>query len=109
SPSLRLSERDPPRDLRSLPTRRSSDLFGKCPARSRRRVPSPSFQARASAKTKRQFNRWISRRLDLEAKPAAASTTTRLHQAGARSEERTSELQSLTNLVCRLPLDIPTH
>src|SRR5947199_1488520 len=42
---------------------------------------------------------WIRHRDDLWARPAAAS------RAGTRSEEHTSELQSLRHLVCRLLLE----
>src|SRR5262249_61988702 len=69
-----------PRHLPSSPTRRSSDLQD--PRRQpRRRVRQPDAQ------------RPRSRRLDVPVRPLL------------RSEEHTSELQSLTNLVCRLLLE----
>src|SRR5438093_13545237 len=64
------------RDLHSFPTRRSSDLFG-----------SPAY---AASRINRLRNR-------------NASSPARMRFG--RSEEHTSELQSLTNLVCRLLLE----
>src|SRR5207253_11140575 len=74
-------------DLHSFPTRRSSDLAGRCPRRppvaggGRRAAPRHGFHrcARSSAGT------------------TAASPS--------RSEEHTSELQSRGHLVCRLLLE----
>src|SRR5262249_61224431 len=45
------------------------------------------------------------RRAHGPAHPAAAPQRPERHRRGARSEEHTSELQSLTNLVCRLLLE----
>src|SRR5438046_7987954 len=67
-------------DLHSFPTRRSSDLIGCCSASSSRAAASISSSMVSSSRS-------------------AAIT------ASARSEEHTSELQSLTNLVCRLLLE----
>src|SRR5262249_61644293 len=69
----------PHRDLHSFPTRRSSDLN---PAR---RLKSAGRSSRFS-------------------QPPARSRRAR-KSSGKRSEEHTSELQSLTNLVCRLLLE----
>src|SRR5205085_3483444 len=64
------------RDLHSFPTRRSSDLVGSSPpARGASGCSSRASQAGTSATT------------------------------GSRSEEHTSELQSQSNLVCRLLLE----
>src|SRR5437016_11495129 len=72
------------RPLHSFPTRRSSDLrllqFALCCSRSAPRA-SPAARQLLS----RSASRWLWRR--------------------SRSEEHTSELQSLTNLVCRLLLE----
>src|SRR5262249_61132505 len=75
------------RYLHSFPTRRSSDL----PSRSRH--SSHVFLASYEVKSGRvPSRRWVSRcRSDA--------------REGVRSEEHTSELQSLTNLVCRLLLE----
>src|SRR5438046_6707487 len=68
---------DPP-SLHSFPTRRSSDLFRRRSGRSHASAPHPH----------RRSHRY---RTVAHRKP--------------RSEEHTSELQSLTNLVCRLLLE----
>src|SRR5262249_60649747 len=68
--------------LHSFPTRRSSDLDGPGPGARMARIVS-----------------W--RRTTVHSAPAGSG-----RRAGpARSEEHTSELQSLTNLVCRLLLE----
>src|SRR5438270_13337660 len=71
----------PYRDLHSFPTRRSSDL----------RSSTPCYPAcmRTGPATSRSF----------EHSPAAGSWS-----APSRSEEHTSELQSQSNIVCRLLL-----
>src|SRR5262249_60724740 len=74
-----------PRDLLSFPTRRSSDLWTggilwtRLPAEKAPEKLAPALSGR------RQFFRRLFR--------------------GKRSEEHTSELQSLTNIVCRLLLE----
>src|SRR5438045_9515134 len=71
------------RDLHSFPTRRSSDLNGLrpvCAIRSR----SPWIQERA---------------------PCSRPSTAAISSRPTRSEEHTSELQSLRHLVCRLLLE----
>src|SRR5262249_61881648 len=81
------------RDLPSFPTRRSSDLF--------------------AADDHRAFNRHGEEfdvgetfsGVDFETGLDAVEALRALVPDGARSEEHTSELQSLTNLVCRLLLE----
>src|SRR5438046_7073036 len=84
-------------DLRSFPTRRSSDLHdavragyrrGGCAAREEGIVPGRRAQG----------HRHLS-----------AESERRGRQGGERSEEHTPELQSLTNLVCRLLLENKKH
>src|SRR5438034_8489777 len=89
------------RNLHSFPTRRSSDLFVP-PAR-----PGKSLQSR--------LFRIITSRRSCSAAIAAAATYVRAAasstrfapdtSSGARSEEHTSELQSHSDLVCRLLLE----
>src|SRR5438270_13550036 len=67
-----------PLDLHSFPTRRSSDLLSPIP---------PSTPPSAASTT------------------ANVVSSVRLRNARARSEEHTSELQSQSNLVCRLLLE----
>src|SRR5262249_57460096 len=85
-----------PRALPPFPTRRSSDLPGiPAPPRGRRRqaVRDP---ARANGEHRATGQRH----------PLAAARGARRAGCGDdRSEEHTSELQSLTNLVCRLLLE----
>src|SRR5262249_59563811 len=78
----------PPQPLPSSPTRRSSDLHPHAAARRDRRDPAI---ARAAATASGDRADHVRRR--------------RARPASARSEEHTSELQSLTNLVCRLLLE----
>src|SRR5205085_10059377 len=94
---------DHPRELHSFPTRRSSDLAGVslsppitataravCPVRkSAARNSVPSSSATSSPACKR---------------PQCGPGATRRARS-ARSEEHTSELQSQSNLVCRLLLE----
>src|SRR5437016_11490426 len=80
------------RDLHSFPTRRSSDLKPKFvpPAVIRWRsgaIPPPCSQQLQPAQLRLRRCSW------------------RCVPPGGRSEEHTSELQSLTNLVCRLLLE----
>src|SRR5205085_3083460 len=85
------------RDLPSFPTRRSSDLSSstcaereRSPARGRRRTPRASPRARRRSSCRR-------------ATRASADACAPGRQS--RSEEHTSELQSQSNLVCRLLLE----
>src|SRR5687767_15676466 len=85
-----------PRDLHSFPTRRSSDLRQR--AAEARPRDSRESSRRARARTTSQRRR-----------PGGTSTPERLDGAKSasafRSEEHTSELQSLAYLVCRLLLE----
>src|SRR5688572_31558671 len=89
------------RDLHSFPTRRSSDLKPCQPyvphrLRCHWRVWSPSHRNPAF----RRLFRWV---LVQQARP---TTPLRRHSTPPkRSEEHTSELQSQSNLVCRLLLE----
>src|SRR5205814_6633481 len=105
--SLSLSGHRPPPHLPSFPTRRSSDLTTCSPTANR--CPTP--------KTRRS---WLPRRSrdsprvgpPAPRRPPASRTRPRQrswrHTIGCtrrRSEEHTSELQSLRHLVCRLLLE----
>src|SRR5206468_12766156 len=86
----------PHRDLHSFPTRRSSDLQG------RRQFLRAAVLAREVAA------RGGERRLDallLVGESALAGGSVRDAEEGYRSEEHTSELQSRSDLVCRLLLE----
>src|SRR5437899_3844841 len=92
-----------PRDLHSFPTRRSSDLFLPCAVSC-----TVYFPGKASAPE--------GRRNEARAPFAGGyrkSHTKRCIPASAesfcRSEEHTSELQSLRHLVCRLLLEKKKH
>src|SRR5438034_7682907 len=76
------------RSLHSFPTRRSSDLAGSSSNRSSRSRRSASPSGRVSR---------IARTL--------SSTVSLRNTDGSRSEEHTSELQSHSDLVCRLLLE----
>src|SRR5205823_10824968 len=95
----------PHRDLRSFPTRRSSDLSA---------VAIVSFSARvdfAHAASWNGIEPLKSRREDvlkILGKPSVEDANGALEfsvAGGTRSEEHTSELQSLAYLVCRLLLE----
>src|SRR5438093_2073418 len=73
--------------LHSFPTRRSSDL-------QYMRVPPAVYGRLSSGCSPARTDR-----------PAWSAPAGRSVRAGERSEEHTSELQSLTNLVCRLLLE----
>src|SRR3989441_8331136 len=62
-------------------------------------------QTRPQAEADRRFCQLVSERLDYAAMVAAAQVLARLADDGWRSEEHTSELQSLAYLVCRLLLE----
>src|SRR5256886_5142567 len=98
----------PPRDLPSSPTRRSSDLLESgaslCPSSNpaRRPLPSETCHRRSLARTRfedRQQPGHFQRLLQVRPE------MTKLEASAFRSEEHTSELQSQSNLVCRLLLD----
>src|SRR5262249_59233216 len=101
-----LSATPPPPAPPSFPTRRSSDLdaAGRLPSRASRRYAAHhrllDQRLRAGDSDRRQGQRPPpDHRARGRAGPLRAS----------RSEEHTSELQSLTNLVCRLLLEKKTH
>src|SRR5438046_7543443 len=82
------------RDLHSFPTRRSSDLL--------------VAAARVAVRGACRPGRGLRIRRAIGAVPRTALrriTFARRGTADCRSEEHTSELQSLTNLVCRLLLE----
>src|SRR5438046_4652097 len=79
---------DPPRSA-PFPTRRSSDL-------------SPREERRAARRRETCFEPAMTR---LNLLLVAVLTACALGLVTSRSEEHTSELQSLTNLVCRLLLE----
>src|SRR5262249_58792108 len=88
-----------PRDLLSFPTRRSSDLGGPAAAGGVRRSPARSLRGPVSVPG------------PLSPCPRRPACLADLRESSnplvptLRSEEHTSELQSLTNLVCRLLLE----
>src|SRR5438046_5551833 len=94
SPSFLFRCYGDPRDLHSFPTRRSSDLFWPpcwpAPRRPGRSSPGPWPRPRPTP---------VPPRTGVPPSP----------QRSPRSEEHTSELQSLTNLVCRLLLEKKKH
>src|SRR5205085_3842769 len=76
------------RDLHSLPTRRSSDLSSRLrPAFPRPSIPSCRTGSCPCSST------------------SSRTPTTSMNTGTSRSEEHTSELQSQSNLVCRLLLE----
>src|SRR5438093_10051287 len=83
----------PPRDLHSFPTRRSSDLIAQFPVSKEFR----DFDL-IQVRVLRAFLNELLQGSDSRGRILGLE---RLH----RSEEHTSELQSLTNLVCRLLLE----
>src|SRR5205814_7506747 len=92
------------RVLHSFPTRRSSDLSSEYVARSRARR---SNTHRASADRCGQAGAASTSRRPLRNRErnAAAKSFDRNCAGARRSEEHTSELQSLRHLVCRLLLE----
>src|SRR5205823_12076034 len=84
------------RDLHSFPTRRSSDL-------TRRRIlpPLPSVKTYSAPSGPSLTPRMRA----LSSVRSRCSATTRSPSITSRSEEHTSELQSLAYLVCRLLLE----
>src|SRR5438046_7092817 len=90
----------PLRDHRSLhpfPTRRSSDLLT--------RMMRTAAHTTTKAKSVPMLVRSARTRNGRKAAPSATATPVRIVAVALRSEEHTSELQSLTNLVCRLLLE----
>src|SRR5437899_8539666 len=92
------ASRDAP-DLHSLPTRRSSDL--------RRAIPIP-WESRHTAVPRSRTSRPsrdAPRRSENSKDEPPFSDLRGASRLGRRSEEHTSELQSLRHLVCRLLLE----
>src|SRR5205823_14726408 len=93
--------------LPSFPTRRSSDLIT-CSARPPARTRFPPWCASSSASSAARRGRRLSSSSDAcptPWSPASAAARTRSASSRIRSEEHTSELQSLAYLVCRLLLE----
>src|SRR5262249_58830698 len=96
-----------PPPLPLFPTRRSSDLVGICV---REKPPLHLFECIALACRRRQANHHLVLRQLLPLRlPLLIGALHLRHKTNVRinflrSEEHTSELQSLTNLVCRLLL-----
>src|SRR5437016_9556477 len=66
---------------------------------------STAFQAVEENRADTVWEPWVTAAdIDLHHRPDRFATEW-VHKLGARSEEHTSELQSLTNLVCRLLLE----
>src|SRR5262249_58357166 len=92
------------RPLPSVPTRRSSDLFAtNWPSTRPTRTP-------ASGPSQTRSEMWSAAEAPVIASTSVAfsrsnDTTFDRENATDRSEEHTSELQSLTNIVCRLLLE----
>src|SRR5262249_62346652 len=82
-----------PRDLHSFPTRRSSDLSGA--GWKGRARPAPNTAPRPA----------MPARCPRCGRPDRGQRAGIAGRGAVRSEEHTSELQSLTNLVCRLLLE----
>src|SRR5262249_61936356 len=96
-----------PPPLPSFPTRRSSDLVG---ALRNTGLPRIGFSEIAGGARKAPAPhllvvRGCRRFTEEPAQPLIAAVCAELDRRGRRSEEHTSELQSLTNLVCRLLLE----
>src|SRR5262249_62193339 len=94
-----------PPALPSFPTRRSSDLFSAFNGSTRialragmneASIPTPARRIATRARVKGSLGLTSTSRLEIPRVAAKVIT---------RSEEHTSELQSLTNLVCRLLLE----
>src|SRR5262249_61711912 len=89
-----------PRDLHSFPTRRSSDLLTVAEVDAAFTTIG-AVSGKGSVTTRRH----LVGELFSRATASEQSFLLRLLSGGGRSEEHTSELQSLTNLVCRLLLE----
>src|SRR5205823_9301518 len=92
-----------PRPLHSFPTRRSSDLSFQrgLPVDARAVSPAPAEEPVAFA----HGNRRVRPGIGIQRVPGIGSPDVRADRAPLRSEEHTSELQSLAYLVCRLLLE----
>src|SRR5688572_28070347 len=97
------------RDLHSFPTRRSSDLSGRRPRRcaatasARRSITKGDF--RRGCRRRSRWRAWMRGWPDSAVSVEQRRLGYRRLDAGERSEEHTSELQSQSNLVCRLLLE----
>src|SRR5437016_10314710 len=83
-------------DLHSFPTRRSSDLNNRQTTTSQNSLYNPTYNTNWSGAYTQPLLRGFSTDITRQ-----SLQVTRIN----RSEEHTSELQSLTNLVCRLLLE----
>src|SRR5205814_9483951 len=92
-----------PRELHSFPTRRSSDLRedGR-PTAARSVAPARARARQRGDRARRSPSRAPA---PLPRTAAASTTSTARGRPSRRSEEHTSELQSLRHLVCRLLLE----
>src|SRR5437016_12889574 len=79
-------------EIYTFPTRRSSDLFASAVGRTESSAPSTADDRRTGCISKRR-------------RPVMILSKNQFRRGVARSEEHTSELQSLTNLVCSLLLE----
>src|SRR5262249_62429545 len=94
-------------NLHSFPTRRSSDLSPRPSLPAYAVSPSPFFRSRESRLAViRDCPRCAEAHSTAEERDHGDSG---VGGRGERSEEHTSELQSLTNLVCRLLLEKKKH
>src|SRR5262249_56338080 len=97
-PVFSFNSHPPPQLLPPFPTRRSSDLAPLAAA-----IMAPPLQGEAISPVPARTAKQI---VAPRERPAAPRPTEALApQSETRSEEHTSELQSLTNLVCRLLLE----
>src|SRR5205085_9868128 len=92
----------PPPPPHSFPTRRSSDLSNSARCIS---WPSTASKPRIAASAARMRRRPPPNSRDRDAADLAVRRRLRHRARGRRSEEHTSELQSQSNLVCRLLLE----
>src|SRR5262249_58279271 len=108
-PPLSLYDARPPRAPLSFPTRRSSDL--ECRLHERRLPAAPAEPGQRPRPGAAMGRLHGALRTGRDPAPLAARDPGGGAREGPdlRSEEHTSELQSLTNLVCRLLLDKNKH
>src|SRR5205823_14870787 len=90
--------------LHPFPTRRSSDLSSSRAGATPRRGAFPTSSP-ASASKPEGFTSPLRRPASSAARPASLTAAARKVEEIRRSEEHTSELQSLAYLVCRLLLE----
>src|SRR5205085_7790284 len=104
TPYLPRAAYDHPRHLHSFPTRRSSDLVRASVDDELRRVQTATERTRIALLSLCRCAR-RERIAPTEVVPVIDMERERDHGPFARSEEHTSELQSQSNLVCRLLLE----